>query len=292
MNREKTKLICVCFLFFVFITTGVYSADNNRTIDFKISGGIAYLEVGDWNDHHIGWNESRRRSVEAAGGTVISENQPLHWGWELEGEFILHLGSQFAVGIGTGYINGKLEDVAETITNNITALNIHDFGVKAIPIKAMAYFFLPLSHKVQMALGGGLGYYFASFTRFYRREPGDGYWIDSDMEGSGSGLGAEGGISLEYALSNDLTIFLGGSGRYAKIGGIEGTRERIDSNSWSDSIEGTYYALERERTPGIWSPVVNIATEAPSGEGTRNVRDGVLDFSGFTIKAGIKIRLF
>jgi hypothetical protein len=266
--------------------------EKKGNIDLKISGGTTYLEVGDWNAHHLGWNESRRRSVEAAGGTVLSENQPLHWGWELEGEFLMHIGSQFAIGIGTGYISGKLEDTAETITNNITAFNIHDFGVKAIPIKAKAYLFLPLSPKVHIAIGGGLGYYFVSFTRFYRREPGDGYWIDSDMEGNGAGLGAEGGISLEYAFNESLAVFVEGSGRYAKIGGIEGTRERIDSNNWGDSIEGPYYALERERTPGIWSPVVNIATEAPSGEGTRNVREGVLDFSGFTIKVGLKIRLF
>jgi hypothetical protein len=164
--------------------------------------------------------------------------------------------------------------------------------VKAIPLKAKAYIFFPVSPQVQIALGGGLGYYFADFKRFYRREPGDGYWIDSDMEGNGAGLGVEGGISLEYALSEGMTIFLEGSGRVAKIGGIEGTRERVDSNNWSDSLEGSYYALERERSPGIWSPVVNIATEAPSGGGTRNVRDAHLDFSGFTIKVGLKIRLF
>lgn len=294
MNRveNKTKMICFSILFFGLVTASVFSANKSRKIDLKISGGLTYLEVGDWNAHHIGWNESRRKSVEAAGGVVIRENQALHWGWELEGELILHLGSQFAVGFGTGYINGKVADTAETLVDDITALNIHDFRVKAIPLRAKGYYFLPISPKVRIALGGGIGYYFARFTRFYRREPGTGYWIDSNMEGNGAGLGVEGGISFEYTLRDNVSIFIEGSGRYAKIGGITGKRDRIDSNNWSDSIEGAYYYLERERSPGVWYPVVNIATTAPSGEDTRNLRDAQLDFSGYTIKIGVKIRLF
>lgn len=290
--RNKTKLICFFLLFSALNATAAYSENSKGQIDLKISGGLSYLEVGDWNAHHIGWNESRRESVEAAGGVVISENQALHWGWELEGEFILNLGPQFAVGFGTGYINGKVADTAETLVDDITALNIHDFRVKAIPLKAKGYYFLPISPKVRIVLGGGIGYYFARFTRFYKREPGDGYWIDSNMEGNGAGIGMEGGISFEYAFRDNVSIFIEGSGRYAKIGGISGNRDRIDSNSWSDSMKGSYYALERERSPGVWSPVVNIDTTAPSGEGTRNVRDAELDFSGFTIRVGLKIRLF
>ena len=294
MNRkgDKPKWICFSVLFFVLAATSVFSADKNRKIDLKISGGLSYLEVGDWNAHHIGWNESRRKGVEAAGGTVKSENQALHWGKEIEGEFVFHVGSQFALSIGTGYINGKVADTAETLVDNITALNIHDFRVKAIPLKAKGYYFLPISPKAHIVLGGGLGYYFARFTRFYRREPGTGYWINTDQTGNSSGFGVEGGIGFEYAITNSLSIIIEGSGRYAKIGGVSGKRDRNDSNNWSDTLEGSYYALERERSPGEWYRVVNIATTAPSGEDTRNVRDAELDFSGFTFRAGLKIRLF
>lgn len=292
MKGKKAKAIVFCLLFFTMMATSAYSDHNKGQIDLKIAGGLSYLQVGDWNAHHLGWNDSRRKSVEAAGGTVISENQALHWGWEMEGEFILHLGSRFAVGFGTGYIHGKVADTAETLVDDITALNIHNFRVSAIPLKAKGYYILPISPKTRIALGGGLGYYFARFTRFYRREPGTSYWIESTMTGNGAGLGVEGGISFEYAIRSNMSIIIEGSGRYAKISGVTGKRDRIDSNNWSDSIEGSYYALERERSPGEWYPVVNIATTAPSGEGTRNVRDAEIDLSGFTIKVGLKIHLF
>lgn len=286
-----SRIIFFCLLILLMIATPVNAENNKGQIDFKISGGLCYLDEKDWNAHHKGWNDSRRKSVEASGGTVISENQPLHWGWEMEGEFILHLGHHYAFGLGTGYIRGKVADTAETLVDETRALNIHDFRVSAIPLKAIGYYILPLSPKTQIVLGGGLGYYFARFTRFYRREPGTGYWIESDFSGNGSGFGFEGSISLEYVLKKNISIIVQGSGRYAKISGITGTRDRIDSNNWSDTIEGKYYTLERERAPGEWYPVVNIDTMAPSGEGTRNVRDAAIDLSGFSIRIGFKIHL-
>ena len=292
MFDKTKKTIFFCLLFFLIMAISIFPDTASKKFDLKISGGLTYLEVGDWNAHHVGWNEQRRMSVEAAGGTVISENQELHWGKEMAGELIFNLNSRFAVSGGIGYIYGNVADTAETIVDGVTALNVHDFKVRAIPLRAGGYYFFPIAPKMQISLNAGLGYYFAKAERFYRREPGDGYWIDSEGTGTGGGIGFDGGIEFEYSISNNVSILIGGYGRYAKISGIEGHRERIDSNNWSDSIDGNYYALERERPPWGWFPVVNIATEAPSGAGTRNVRDAHVNFSGFTIRLGLKIKLF
>jgi hypothetical protein len=291
-SYQHSKLILLCLFAFLLIRGPVYAEKYKRQIDLKVSGGWCYLDLEDWNAFHEGWNESRRKSMEAAGGMVISENQPLHWGWEMEGEFCFHLGSQFSVSLGTGYIHGKVADSAETLADETRAKNFQDFRVRAIPLKAKGYYILSLSPRTQIALGGGPSYYFTRFKRFYRREPGTGYWIESDFSGNGSGFGLEASVSLEYLLKKHISIIIEGSGRYAKISGITGTRDRIDSNNWSDAIEGSYYTLERERSPGEWYPVVNIDTMAPSGEGTRNVRDAAIDLSGFSIRLGIKIHLY
>jgi hypothetical protein len=290
--NKTHETIFFCLLFFVIMTPSVCSDSVDKKFDLKISGGLTYLEVGDWNAHHVGWNEQRRMSVEAAGGTVISENQELHWGWEIAGEFIWNLDPRYAISAGIGYIHGNVTDSAETMVDSLTASNIHDFTVKAIPLRIGGYYFFPIAPKLRLSLNAGLGYYFAKFDRFYRREPGDGYWINSEMTGTSGGIGFDGGIGFEYSISKNVTILIEGYGRYAKITGFEGNRERNDSNNWSDSIDGNYYALERDRQPWGWFPVVNIATTAPTGEGTRNVRDATLDYSGFTIRLGLKIKLF
>jgi hypothetical protein len=240
----------------------------------------------------VGWNEHRRINVETAGGTVLSENQELHWGKEVAGDLFYYLSSRFAISAGAGYISGRVNDVAETVVGEVKAFNIHDFKVRAVPIRVGAAYFLPVFPKSRISVGAGLGYYFAKFDRFYRREPGTGYWIDSNMTGTGQGLGFYGVIGFEYSATKKIALVIEGTGRYSKISGIKGSRERVDSNNWSDSVEAPYYALDRERLPGMWFPVVNIADPAPSGEGTRNVRDAVLDFSGFSIRVGMKINLF
>jgi hypothetical protein len=286
------KVIFFCLLLITIMVISVFPGSVENKFDLKISGGVTYLKVGDWNAHHVGWNKQRRMSVEAAGGTVLSENQELHWGKEIAGELIFNLNSRFAVSGGIGYIYGKIADSAETIVGGVAASNIHDFKTRVIPLRVGGYAFFPLAPKMRLSFGAGLGYYLTKVDRFYRREPGDGYWIDSEGKATGGGIGFDGGIGFEYAISSSVTIFIEGTGRFAKISGLEGKRERNDSNNWSDSIDGKYYALERERPPWGWFSVVNIATTAPSGAGTRNVRDAAVDFSGYTIRVGLKIKLF
>jgi hypothetical protein len=83
-----------------------------------------------------------------------------------------------------------------------------------------------------------------------------------------------------------------GYGRYAKIRGFEGTSKQYDSNNWSDSTEGKYYYFERFISTQEWLPLTSFDTEPPGGEDIRNVRDFEIDFSGFTIRVGLKIKLF
>jgi hypothetical protein len=292
ISFKLNKIFLFNLLFLMILSTIAYPDSDDKKFYLKISAGLSYLGMGDWNTHHMGWNESRRMSVEAAGGTVLSENQELHWGKEITGELIFNINSRFAVSAGAGYIYGKVADTAETIVEGVTALNIHDFKVSAIPLRAGGYYIYPIAPKMRLSIGAGLDYYFAKFKRFYRREPGTGYWIETDMNGASGGIGFDGGIGFEYSLSKNVSVVIEGYGRYAKISGLEGNRERVDSNNWSDSLDGKYYTLERERLPWGWFQVVNIATTTPSEAGTRNVRDAELDFSGFSIQLGLKIKLF
>lgn len=290
--RKSFQILVVCGLFALPGAEKAFSEIAEHKLGFKLTGGWTYLVVGDLNAHNTDWNATRRRTVEAASGVVISENQELHWGGEISGDFFYYLSPGFALSVGTGYTFGKKADSAETRTGGITGLNTMDTNVSAVPIRAGGTWFIPVSKRARISLSAGLGFYFAKFDRYYRRESGDGYWINSDFTGKGEGVGFDGGVGFEYSISNKVAIVIEGYGRYARISGIEGTRARNDSNGWSDSIEGSYYGLEREREPNIWSRVFNIATEPPGGEGTRNVRDGVIDFSGFSLRIGLKLGLF
>ena len=85
----------------------------------------------------------------------------------------------------------------QTQTGNITALIIRDIKVTAVPLRAGGHLAIPISSKTSFTIDAGFGYYLSKFNKFYRREPGDGYWIDNDFTGKSSGFGYDGGIGFE-----------------------------------------------------------------------------------------------
>jgi len=289
-------LKCFKVLLISVFTISLYSpalAQINNKFSFQFSDGLTYLTIGGLNHHNIDWNKTRERSVEAAGGTVISESQELHWGGELNGKLRYKLMPKLALCIGIGFIHGQLlDDIAETRTGENTALIIHDLKVRALPIGLGVQYIFPVTSRTNISIETGVDYYYASFDKFYRREPGDCYWIDNHFTGSGNGLGVNGGLSFEYNVSKNASIFIMGRGRYANISGINGSRGRVDSNDWSDFVDGTFYEFEREREEGIWSKIFNISLEEPSGDNIRKVKDAALDFSGFNVMLGVNFGIF
>jgi hypothetical protein len=59
----------------------------------------------------------------------------------------------------------------------------------------------------------------------------------------------------------------------------------------SVSTDGTLYQYQADRGYG-WYPVVMMSKTNPSGENVRNEREAEVDFSGFTLRFGLKIKLF
>ena len=87
-------------------------------------------------------------------------------------------------------------------------------------------------------------------------------------------------------------IVIEGFGRYATISGFEGNRKQSDTNNVSASFDGKYLTHERLVWTDEWLTRVSVGPKPPSGDDIRNIRDYKIDFSGFTIRIGLKIGLF
>jgi len=291
-TMSKKILIFYVSFFMIFILT-VYPERLPKKLDLKLFGGLTTLSGTDLDANDDGWTHLRKISAEATGGTFSSDSNHFDRGWELGGEIVYSLSSRIALSGGVGYITGENSSEDMTAVDGvITGFNTTNLKAKTIPVSVGIYTFLPVSSKSRFSLGAGVGYYFTSFTRDARRENNSSYWIETSFKGSGGDLGFHGGIGFEYSVTRNVTILIEGFGRYAKISGFEGTRTRSDSNNFSDSFEGQYFALERFVWTGDWQTRVSINSEPPSGDDVRNVRDLDIDFSGFSIRLGLKIKLF
>ena len=93
------------------------------------------------------------------------------------------------------------------------------------------------------------------------------------------GIGFHGAVGFELKLVSHFAFILEGQGRYVKIGSFEGKKLNF--------IEGTLNYYESQ-FGGKWYPKVDVI-DGLTPIGIRNLRKAKVDFSGFTLRAGIKI---
>ncbi|MBN1271544.1 MAG: SH3 domain-containing protein [Candidatus Aminicenantes bacterium] len=263
-------------------------------LEVKLTGGLNYLGVGDWNESMASETEQLGNSAIFYGGTSEGEFEGLHWGLDFGGDVIINLTPRFGITVGSGYIYGSKGPDAHKITIiQPTCVNTITFNTKvsAVPVKLGVYYCFPVSSNMRLALNGGVGYYFANFSSDYRNERDDGWWYMFTEKASSNSIGFQGGVGFEFDVFKNIALVIEGFGRYAKISGFEGNWSESLSTGGSDGGDGTLYHFEWNFS-GDWYTTMTVGDAPPAEPNRRNVRDANIDFSGFAIRASIKVRLF
>jgi len=91
-------------------------------------------------------------------------------------------------------------------------------------------------------------------------------------------------------LNNNISLFIETIGRYAKIKGFKGKNDYKESTGYEFFEEGSLYSYDIRISGEKSYPVMFIRGKKPSEGGVTNVRPAVIDFSGFSLRAGIKLR--
>ena len=228
----------------------------------------------------------------------------------LEGELRLDISPKFAVSVGIGYMSEKTKSYFE-YTGPFPFQALFEAKqnyfikskVKTIPLKLGIYYTLALSSRINLILNSGLGYYFskASLYKCHWSSNYGGYFVihtkEENYDVSSNGLGFHGGIGFEYDIANNLALVLEFQGRYARIKNLKGNRFYSLTFGVNPGVEeeGILYIGERDLTVegyGENCPDLIISQSKPSGDEFRGVREAALDFSGFSLRAGIRIKLF
>jgi hypothetical protein len=101
-------------------------------------------------------------------------------------------------------------------------------------------------------------------------------------------------MGLEYNIANNLALVLEVKGRYARS-----NPQGKETSSWFEEPfiieEGNLYIGERNllyEGYGEHCPDLVFYKSKPIGDEFQNMREAVLDLSGFSLRAGIRIKLF
>lgn len=283
MSR-KGFMLFVCLLLLLLLP-GLSKAEK---FAIKLSGGMNYLLVGDVNEGVKGVIDSLRDSATFVPGTSTEgEAKPIHLGFDFEGYVIINLTPRVGIGFGAGYIQGaKISELTVRFPEGPEASFTFKPKISTIPIRLGVFYTLPVSEMVNVVFNAGAGLYLANYSYNFRPE---GAWSGNtiNQKASAKGFGFHGGVGLEFNLAPKIAFVLEGQGRYAKIGGFEGTAKYAGS-SLPYTEEGALYYWE-QMTIFRKYPRVLVQENKPSGPLYSNVRDAKVDFSGFTFLAGIKI---
>jgi hypothetical protein len=255
-------------------------------VELRLFGGMNYLSAGDVNEGVEGWIDLVYDD-ELFNYFVEGEAKPIHIGFELGGDIIIYFTPSIGLGLGAGYLQGARTSEL-TFYNTYEGIFTNEPKISTIPIRLELFFATPLSSEVNFILHAGPGYYLSKYSCNGHYEE-NGYEEDLDQEATASGLGFQGGIGFEFNFSPSVALILEGQGRYAKIGGFEGTRAHSDVFGWSYEEEGTLYYYKRDLM-GKEYILTWIHEDEPSGPNYSNVRDAKVDFSGFVIVVGLSFK--
>lgn len=317
---QKQRIILHLIIALTIFLSGIAQAEEkfnlNSRLSLKISGGLNHMNIGDintfveskyefakafaeyCNNPHTGWEFS-----------VIGEIEKLKWGHDFEQELCLTITPKFEVGIGVGYIHGRNKSYfisRQVSTMKISGLHTDASSIEprvtAIPVKLGIYYRFPFIFKTKLFTNVGIGYYFAKSSLNWKMEEYDEdiYYHSSSFSSgeckvSSNGFGFHGGIGIEYSLTKNLSLIIEGQGRYVRIKNLKGENLGVGDSKFSpEGVSGTLYSYKSGTFGNFFFNFI-LSEEKPDNAYWRNwrdIRETILDLSGFSLRVGIRIKLF
>jgi hypothetical protein len=251
-------------------------------VDVYLSGGTGRFSLGDLNTGAQGLAAfyADFLGVDQKDG-LGSLDMLLLFG----GEVTLPVSSRISLGLGADYLSGKKAgslSYMRGLDENVFAARPE---VSALPVRAFILYHMFPHFYAKV----GLEYYFAQSRYFYRLES-DTFWQQWRGEARTQGLGAIGGFGLTFDLNSSLGLFMEVNGRYAEISGFEGTDRYEESTGLTAVENGKMYFYKAEVQGNKTFSLLYIRSRIPTEPGVAEPREAVVNFSGLSLKAGLRIR--
>ncbi len=272
--KKKQKMAMAAFILIFFLGAGFTSGAQ---FGLRLFGGAGTLSPADINQGTKGWTDQHAGFYTSFGYSRSGEVKPVNMSLEGGVDLLVYLTPRIALGIGAGYIQGKRasEVVLTKGTEEIKITSQPTLSAK--PIRLSLFFEIPADN-LNIYLNLGSDYYLAKYTWDWEFPD---EW-ELNQSATANGLGFHGGIGFEIRVSPNVAFFVEGTGRYAKVKGFEGTEKGMEGGvTWEGS--GTLFYLE-----GTDYPVLFIREEMPTGY--KVAREANVDFSGFSVLAGLKMK--
>jgi hypothetical protein len=269
-------------------------------LTLKLKGGWNTFSGGDIEKGFGGMYDKAAYLISMDGASITKSQKELpHSGLEFGGDLIYCITPRFGIGIGAGRISAAEKSIIiyEIQAPNYERININP-RIKVSVLRFGLFYAIPFAGRLAISVHGGPALYSAQYR--YNMTVMNTTAVSYSMpiilagflptgfyqEATAKQMGFEGGVGFEFNANPFVAFFLEALGRYAKIEGFEGNEEKTIFVNYHRQVlnqEGSLYLINA----GDY-PLLDIVP--PEGSAGAPARKAALDFSGFSLSAGLKLR--
>jgi opacity protein-like surface antigen len=288
-KRTPIQILIVVSMSLLFLA--LPRAGGATVVKVKFFGGYNFMGGGDLNTGLKGQFDMNKAVAAGYGVITQGDYNAVHGGTELGGDLIIQFSPIVGIGFGVSYLRAQSSSELTFTAPGISTVMTIKPQVRATPIRAGLYFSIPMGSVVSLSLNGGAEYYLANI-KISQRTTYSSDWSQSEVDVDSKGkFGLFAGIGLEIKIHRNLSLFLEGRGRYARIDVFKGSEEETGSFGPPESRTGElWYSKVNFGFLGQF-PSVFLSETSPSTEPMyQDVRSARLEFSGFSAIGGLMLR--
>lgn len=285
MKKTAVSFTLISIFIFVFFSSGYATRFNLR-----FSGGPTYLSLKSTNAILQDWELYLKKYTEnQIMWQFLKGTTPgFHLGMDFEGEITAFLSPRWALGISTGYIYGELSEKNSALTLQKRNNSFHFASlttVSAFPLTVCGYYFLPINKPIDIytKLSGGVIWAQYAHRRALKKVEAPKYEYQYIQKASAHSPVLTSGLGIMYEVDKGISFFTEVNLRYARVNGFKHKGQK-------GKTKHLFYFEEYIPSFQIWQSKKESLAEKPKGENFRSVREGVVDFSGLSVKIGFMIQ--
>jgi hypothetical protein len=218
----------------------------------------------------------------------ISESgdvRPVHYGFSFGGELSIALTSRLYLGIDIE----SFQSQKESLVDFSQAIRSYELKTRPKLSAVPAGFTLSYTFFPDFYIKCGFSYYFAKCSYFYQvqEEEKRQEWHG---KASAQGLGLKGGLGFTKNIAQNLSFLVELAGNYAKIDGFQGKDTYKNPSGQILTEKGKLYLIQSEVSEEHSYPLLFIRESKPHEAGVIDAKEAKIDFSGISLKIGLRIR--